>query len=127
MKILILTDNFLNGGMERHIEGYIENMKNHEFYLAVTNFKDCEVISNSIDLDKFTYKKVSHDSHRWALVSRLDYDKTPGIKNMLSMIERSRIKYLDIYGMGNGAIDLFNMYEKSNFSFELNLKGIAMI
>lgn len=41
MKILILAESFLNGGMETHIKTYIKNMQNYEFYLVVSDFNDC--------------------------------------------------------------------------------------
>lgn len=234
MKVLILSDNFLNGGMETHIAGYIENLKNIDFYLAVTNFREndknkslfkkikkinfydsiaqntilelqkfifnegidiihahtentyvvasvlayrmnlsyfitihgpstisalmnswnlkcmdmvfknakkvyavsqeissilknifivSEVIPNSIDLNVFTYKEVCKDSKKWAIVSRLDFDKTYGIKTAIKMMNNSRLKALDIYGTGNGEYDLKEFINLQELSYSVNFKG----
>lgn len=40
MKVLVLSDNYLYGGMETHIEAFIDNMQDVTFYLAATSIHD---------------------------------------------------------------------------------------
>lgn len=238
MKILILSENYLNGGMETHIETYIKNMKEDEFYIVTTNtsnsiweknifksiknvnfndgqvkdilleiqryiyknkielvhahtyktyviagilgyrlnipyvytihgpstingakkyigiklFNYClnslnglivvsketeqlvklvgdfkgEILNNPIDMNLFKETTTEYIKEKWAIVSRLDFDKTFGIKQGLLAINNTEIQQIDIFGDGNGKEDLISWIEENRLKLKIVFKGESL-
>ena len=95
---------------ERYI-GYVKNI-NYE--------ADIHFIPNYVDEVRYTRNRIIYNG-RWALISRIDYDKLEEIIKIVSRIKRLNIKILDIYGAGNALDELKNYIVHHELTAKINI------
>ena len=79
-------------------------------------------LPNPIDLNVFKIANVCQ-SRKWALISRLDEDKTGDIKMLINDLDKFEIDELDIYGSGTEMENLQTFIDEVQLHDKVVLKG----
>ena len=96
-----------------------ENVVNHfrEFHNNNVVF-----MPNIIDEKIYTEHEVDF-TKRWALISRLDYDKYPSIIKFLKLLPKLDIDFVDIYGSGSMLDECKKFVKKNKLDKKVKFKG----
>ncbi len=81
-----------------------------------------DLIQNTVDEKVFVEEKFKN-SKKWAIITRLDKTKTIPIYNFLSIIKKTKIKHIDIYGEGDEFENLKEFIKNSYLEDYVTLKG----
>lgn len=84
--------------------------------------KNCSYLPNPIDSNKF-HKLNYKNTHKFALVSRIDKDKIEEIKKLIANLDKFKIRTLDIYGDGSEISTLEQFIHDNHLEKKINLKG----
>lgn len=113
----ILNKTFLSKGIDKLLV-VAEYLKSD----ALTYSNEVEVIENSINTEVFNENIIQHNKS-WALISRLDREKSLPIIALIKLINKLPIKKLDIYGDGTEYNSIKSIIDKLKVSHIVALKG----